>query len=190
MIYPDSMGNSAEQVHLHTLERIWIQGKLRMWGRWSYVGGGQPGNMFNQLLVTKKITKTAATEALRRMKKAGISKPELEAFFLDMVTGNQKSHLAHCTDAEALIIDRVICEVLAEHPALVSILRQRYRGKGRSLREVAGILERSHPEWSYITRRRRVDTWLNLAEAMLYTPMCEAFGKKEKYQLKSEPKSA
>ncbi len=35
-----------------------------------------------------------------------------------MINGKQKSWLAHCTDSEALIIDRVIGEVLAEHPGI------------------------------------------------------------------------
>ncbi|WP_218802151.1 DUF1133 family protein, partial [Klebsiella quasipneumoniae] len=42
---------------------IWIQGKLRMWGRWSYIGGGSGGNMFNQLLASGKVTKTAINDA-------------------------------------------------------------------------------------------------------------------------------
>jgi hypothetical protein len=56
-------------IRLKTLESIWIQGKLRMWGRWSYIGGGSGGNMFNQLLAAGKVTKTAINDALRRMKK-------------------------------------------------------------------------------------------------------------------------
>ncbi|ENU2370865.1 DUF1133 family protein, partial [Escherichia coli] len=113
-----------EHLRLKTLESVWIQGKLRMWGRWSYIGDGKTGNMFNQLLTSKKLTKTAINEALRRMKKAGLDKPELEAFLRDMINGNQKSWLAHCTDSEALIIDRVIGEVLAGYPGLLNVLSQ------------------------------------------------------------------
>ncbi len=69
MIYPTNTGKSGEHLRLTTLESVWIQGKLRMWGRWSYIGGGKTGNMFNQLLTSKKLTKTAINEALRRMKK-------------------------------------------------------------------------------------------------------------------------
>ncbi|WP_154052105.1 DUF1133 family protein, partial [Enterobacter hormaechei] len=50
MINPSEVGKSGEMVRLRTLESIWIQGKLRMWGRWSYIGGGSGGNMFNHLL--------------------------------------------------------------------------------------------------------------------------------------------
>lgn len=47
-----------------------------------------------------------------------------------MINGNQKSWLAHCTDSEALIIDRVIGEVLAGYPGLLNVLSQRYVGRG------------------------------------------------------------
>ncbi|EFB4730109.1 DUF1133 family protein [Escherichia coli] len=96
MINPSEIGKTGEMVRLRTLESIWVQGKLRMWGRWSYIGGGSGGNMFNQLLASGKITKTAIKEALRRMKKAGISKPELEAFFKEIQEGQNKSGLAFC----------------------------------------------------------------------------------------------
>ncbi|STV76498.1 Protein of uncharacterised function (DUF1133) [Klebsiella michiganensis] len=59
MINPSEVGKSGEMVRLRTLESIWIQGKLRMWGRWSYIGGGSGGNMFNQLLASGKITKNS-----------------------------------------------------------------------------------------------------------------------------------
>ncbi|MGX8115399.1 DUF1133 family protein, partial [Escherichia coli] len=56
MIYPTNTGKSGEHLRLTTLESVWIQGKLRMWGRWSYIGGGRSGNMFNQLLASQKMT--------------------------------------------------------------------------------------------------------------------------------------
>lgn len=91
MIYPTNTGKLGEHLRLSTLESVWIQGKLRMWGRWSYIGNGKPGNMFNQLLTSKKLTKTAINEALRRMKQVGLDKPELEAFLRDMINGKQKT---------------------------------------------------------------------------------------------------
>src|SRR5699024_6032408 len=126
MIYPTNTGKSGEHLRLTTLESVWIQGKLRMWGRWSYIGGGKTGNMFNQLLTSKKLTKTAINEALRRIRESGIDKPELEAFLREMIAGRQKSWLSHCTDAEALRIDGVISKALASYPGLIDILRQRY----------------------------------------------------------------
>lgn len=112
MINPSEVGKTGEMVRLRTLESIWVQGKLRMWGRWSYIGGGSGGNMFNQLLVSGKITKTAINEALRRMKKSGIGKTELEAFFREILEGKNKSGLAFCSDDEGLKIDGVIASVL------------------------------------------------------------------------------
>ncbi len=32
MIYPEITGKSGEHLRLNTLEAVWIQGKLRMWG--------------------------------------------------------------------------------------------------------------------------------------------------------------
>ncbi|ENE0485453.1 DUF1133 family protein, partial [Escherichia coli] len=91
------------------------------------------------------------------------------------INGKQKSWLVHCTDAEALCIDRVISEVLAEHPGLICILRQRYEGRGMSKRKMAELLNDAHPEWCFRTCCSRVDVWLNLAEYMLYLPMRDAF---------------
>ncbi|HAY0640405.1 DUF1133 family protein [Escherichia coli] len=175
MIYPTNTGKSGEHLRLTTLESVWIQGKLRMWGRWSYIGGGKTGNMFNQLLTSQKLTKTAINEVMRRMKKAGIEKPELEAFFREMIEGKQKSWLTHCSDAEALKIDSVIGEVLADHPGLLNVLSQRYVGRGMSKRRMAELLNEQYPEWALITCRRRVEQWLGIAEFILYSPMREAF---------------
>jgi hypothetical protein len=149
-----------------------------MWGRWSYIGGGKPGNMFNQLLTSKKLTKTAINEALRRMKKAGLDKPELEAFLREMINGKQKSWLAHCTDSEALKIDRVIGEALADHPGLLNVLNQRYMGRGMSKRMMAERLNEAHPEWCFSTCEKRIANWLAVAEYMLYLPMHESFAQK------------
>ncbi|HAF8817940.1 TPA: DUF1133 family protein [Salmonella enterica] len=175
MIYPTSTGKQGEHLRLSTLESVWIQGKLRMWGRWSYIGGGSSGNMFNQMLASKKITRTAINEALRRLKKSGISKPELEEFLGEMMNGKQKSHLAFCTDAEAMIIDRVIGEVLAGHPGLKALLYQHYEGRGMSMRKMAGWLNEQHPEWCFSTCEKRIAQWLKVAEYMLYLPMRDAF---------------
>lgn len=178
MIYPTNTGKSGEHLRLSTLESVWTQGKLRMWGRWSYIGSGKTGNMFNQLLTSKKLTKTAINEALRRMKKVGLDKPELEAFLRDMINGKQKSWLAHCTDSEALIIDRVIGEVMAAHPGLLNVLSQRYMGRGMSKRRMAELLNEQCPEWCFSTCEKRIANWLAVAEYMLYLPMHESFAQK------------
>ncbi|EKQ0891429.1 DUF1133 family protein [Salmonella enterica] len=176
MIYPTGTGKQGEHLRLNTLESVWIQGKLRMWGRWSYIGAGKSGNMFNQLLRSKKLTKTAINEALRRMRRSGLSKPELELFLREMLDGKQKSHLAFCTDTEAMKIDRVIGEVLAEHPALKALLHQHYEGRGMSMRKMAELLNEQHPEWGFRTCCSRIDQWLRVTEYILYKPMRDAFG--------------
>lgn len=176
MINSTATGKSGEMVRLCTLESIWIQGKLRMWGRWSFIGGGSGGNMFNQLLATKTLTKTAINEALRRMKKSGITKPELEAFLKDMLNGKHKSNMAFCSDEEALKIDGVIGSVLSKEGnyKLLRLLEERYQQR-KSKKAMARELHYKHPEWCLRTCETRIDVWLNLAESMLYTPMCDEF---------------
>lgn len=192
MINPSEVGKNGEMVRLRTLESIWVQGKLRMWGRWSYIGGGSGGNMFNQLLASGKITKTAINEALRRMKKAGISKPELEAFFREILEGKNKSGLAFCSDDEGLKIDGVIASVLMndDYRSLYGVIVDRHRLR-KSKRQMATELQQKHPEWTFITCRRRIDTWVSLAESMLYAPLCDTFDTNScKFYLKTEPVSA
>ncbi|MEK0168887.1 DUF1133 family protein [Pseudescherichia vulneris] len=189
MIHAAEVGKAGEHARLRTLESVWIQGKLRMWGRWSYIGGGSAGNMFNQLLTSKTVSKGAINEALRRMKKAGISKPELEAFLREMLAGKNKSSLAFCSDEEGLKIDGVISAVLTSqgHEGLLGVLAQRYRWQ-KSKRHMAEELQERHPDWGYMTCRRRIDMWLSLAESMLYAPMCNSFDtNSERFSLQSEP---
>ncbi|MDH1935327.1 DUF1133 family protein [Citrobacter freundii] len=177
MINPSEVGKAGEMVRLRTLESIWIQGKLRMWGRWSYIGGGSGGNMFNQLLASGKITKKAINEALRRMKKAGISKPELEAFFREILEGKNKSGLAFCTDEEAMVVNSVLSEILIRsgNKRLYDLIEDRYI-KRLSKKAMARDLNEKHPEWCLRTCESRIDVWLNFAESILYAPMCDAFG--------------
>lgn len=192
MINPSEIGITGEMVRLRTLESIWVQGKLRMWGRWSYIGGGSGGNMFNQLLASGKITKTAIKEALRRMKKAGISKPELEAFFKEIQEGQNKSGLAFCTDEEALTINAVLSDVLVQsgHKNLYALIEDRYI-KRLSKKAMARDLNKKHPEWCLRTCESRIDVWLNVAESMLYKPMCDAFGTNgDRFRLNSCAESA
>jgi hypothetical protein len=188
MLNPSEVGKAGEHARLRTLESIWIQGKLNMWGRWSYIGEGKAGNMFNQLLTSHHVTKTAIQEALRRMKKSGITKPELEAFFMEILNGKNKSSLAFCSDEEALVIDRIISTVLAgEYDGLLNVLVQRYRYRKskrswqKNSRETPGTDVHDLPSH---------DTWLSLAESMLYAPMCDAFDtNSSRFYLQSEPVS-
>ncbi|HFI1660764.1 TPA: DUF1133 family protein [Escherichia coli] len=192
MINPSEVGKSGEMARLRTLESVWIQGKLRMWGRWSFIGGGSGGNMFNQLLASGKITKTAINDALRRMKKSGLTKPELEAFFREILDGKNKTGIAFCSDDEGVCIDGVIAAVLVSngHNRLFDVLLDRYRYR-KSKRLMAEQLQKRHPEWCYMTCRRRIDSWLSLAEFMLYATMCDAFGtNSSRFKLQCEPGGA
>ena len=192
MINPSEVGKSGELVRLRTLESIWIQGKLRMWGRWSYIGGGSGGNMFNQLLASGKITKTAINDALRRMKKSGITKPELEAYLREILDSKNKTGLAFCSDEEGLIIDGVIAAVLMneEYRGLYGVIVDRHRLRKSKL-QMAKELNSKHPDWTLITCRRRIDTWVSLAESILYAPLCDALGTNgDRFKLHSEQESA
>lgn len=192
MINPSEVGKYGELVRLRTLESIWVQGKLRMWGRWSYIGGGSGGNMFNQLLASGKITKSAINDALRRMKKSGITKPELEAYLREILDSKNKTGTAFCSDEEGLMIDGVIAAVLMneEYRGLYGVIVDRHRLRKSKL-QMARELNSKHPDWTFITCRRRIDTWISLAESILYAPLCDAFGTNgDRFKLQSEQESA
>lgn len=192
MINPSEVGKSGEMVRLRTLESIWVQGRLRMWGRWSYIGGGYGGNMFNQLLASGKITKTAINDALRRMKKSGITKSELEAYLREILDSNNKSGMAFCSDEEGLKIDGVIAAVLMneEYRGLYNVIVDRHRLRKSKL-QMANELNAKHPDWTLITCRRRIDAWISLAESILYAPLCDTFGtNSDRFKLKDEHESA
>ncbi|MEG7493835.1 DUF1133 family protein [Enterobacter hormaechei] len=192
MINPSEVGKSGELVRLRTLESIWVQGKLRMWGRWSYIGGGSGGNMFNQLLASGKITKSAINDALRRIKKSGITKPALEAYLREILESRNKTGLAFCSDEEGLKIDGVIAAVLMneEYRGMYGVIVDRYRLRKSKL-QMAKELNSKHPDWTLITCRRRIYTWVSLAESILYAPLCDAFGtNSDRFKLQSEQESA
>jgi len=187
MIYPSTTGKTDESGRLLTLESVWIQGKLRMWGRWSHIGGGSGGDMFNMLLASKKVSKTAIQQVLQHLKSSGMNKDELRVYFEDMLSGKLKSNLAFCTDAEGLLMDAVIGEIIVRtgHQRLFRLLSDRYRDR-MSKKAMARELNIKHPEWCLRTCESRVDVWLQTAEAMLYAPMSEAFEKNpERFRLQS-----
>ncbi|EFT2697627.1 TPA: DUF1133 family protein [Escherichia coli] len=192
MINPIELGKAGETVRLHTLESVWIQGKLRMWGRWSGVERyGRSGNMFNQLLANTAITKSAVMEALKHLKNSGCSEQELETYLADILQSKQKSNLAFCTDEEAAKIDRVVGAVLIDYPGLHEAIQSRYLGRGKSKKEMARELAEKRPEWCLRTCESRVDVWLSLAESMLYAPMCDEFGtNSSRFRLQSCAESA
>ncbi|EEW0962516.1 DUF1133 family protein [Escherichia coli] len=91
-----------------------------------------------------------------------------------------------------ICIDGVIAAVLISngHNGLFDVLLDRYRYR-KSKRLMAQQLHERHPEWCYMTCRRRIDSWLSLAEFMLYAPMCDAFGtNSSRFKLQCEPEGA
>lgn len=176
MIYPTASGKMDPLIRLNPLESAMVQGRLKMWGRWSYIGGGRSGNIFNQLLSSPRIDSRSAKAILHQLREAGVEKGDLASFLHEMLEKRQSSPLAHCTDEEALIVDSVVGRVLAHQQALIELLHQRYDGRGKSKRTLAQTLHQRHPEWSFPTCRNRIDTWLVMAESQLYPPLCEAFG--------------
>ncbi|UMB78854.1 DUF1133 family protein [Dickeya fangzhongdai] len=188
MIYPSEKGKAGELVRLRTLESVWIQGKLRMWGRWSAVNmNPTSSDMFKALLGKYVITQDDLSKALKALRKKGCSSKELEAWVNDMLQQSRHSSLVFCTDDEGLLMDRVIAGAMMNNTGLLHILRKRYQEK-MSIREIAEEFHSVHPKLSFMTCRRRIDVWLGAAESMLYRPMSDAFNtNSERFYLKNEP---
>lgn len=181
MIYPTAVAKNDEACRLNTLDRLWVQGRLKMWGRWSYIAQHRGGNIFNQLLASEVMTKKALNRAIAEISAAGISKQELKVFLEEIVKGRLSSRLSFCSDDEALLIDKIVGQVFSSSPGLIEILHQRYDGHGKSKRRMAEELLAQHPELSLATCRRRIDCWLNVAEFALYGPFCEEFREMTRY---------
>ncbi len=178
MIYPENIGPAGDELHLRTLDSIWLQGKLKMWGRWARISSNSSvKGVFARLLAKDKISKTALNTAIKKLKGAGISKEELFQYFGNL--DNQKTHssLAHCTDSEALIIDAVIGVALFDTPGLIDVVKDRYV-KGLTKKEMAEDLLVAFPRLSLRTCQRRIDTWLTASEILLFPAMSEAFDKR------------
>ncbi len=178
MIYPTTCGKAdGNELHLNTLELIWLKGKLKMWGRWSRIAktGGAQG-VFSRLLAKQQITKSALKAAISQLRKSGLSKDELFEIFGDLNNPKAHSNLIYCTDDEGLLMDSVVGLVLQSTPRLIGILQQHYIFKKKRY-AMAEEMQEAHPELSISTCRRRIDVWINTAEYMLYRPMSDAFDK-------------
>lgn len=176
MIYPTATGKLDESGRLLTLESVWIQGKLRMWGRWSFIGNGRMGSMFTALLASQTISKSAIQQILSHLKESGMNDEELHQYFVDLMSEKQQTNLVFCTDSEGLMMDEVIATVLIQkdNVALFNIISDRYRHR-MSKKSMARKLNEKHPEWSLRTCESRISVYLQVAESMLYIPMCEKF---------------
>ncbi|MHA6306261.1 DUF1133 family protein [Hafnia paralvei] len=178
MFYPDSVAKAdGADLKLRTLEKVWIQGRLRMWGRWATFGkSSEASGILSRLIAEPTVSKAALKRAMTQLKKTGLNEAELLAFFEEMRSMQAVSNLTFCTDDEGLKMNRVIADVLSRDRGLLNILRDHYCYR-RKRYPMAENLHEKHPEISLITCRRRIDTWLNTAEYMLYKPMYEAFRK-------------
>ena len=177
MIYPDNIGPGGSEIRLRTLESVWVQGKLKMWGRWSsYSEIPEAVNMFKRLMSSGRIDRDDISKALSQLRKAGCSTEELEIWMNESLRESTKSSLVFCTDSEGIIMNRVIGSEMLRYPGLLNVLKERYLGRGKSKRTIAGEVNEIHKDWSFKTCQRRVDTWLAAAESILYLPLNDAFG--------------
>lgn len=177
MIYPTTTGKAdGKELRLRTMESVWIQGKLKMWGRWSvYSDMPEAVNMFKSMLKRNRITPEDLKTAISKLRKSGCTSQELEHWMFQLQQESALSSLVFCTDAEGALMDRVISETLRNYPGLLSVIKMRYQGRGKSKSEIARGLNEAWPDWSLKTCQRRIDTWLNAAEYSLYLPMNDAF---------------
>lgn len=179
--------NKHLEFKLKRLESIWLQGKLKMWGRWSAINQcPEAPDMFKKILKKYVITQNDLSNALKKLKRIGCSE-ELESWMENMMRESLRSSLIFCTDDEALAMDRVIASVLINDQPLRHIIERHYCDRV-SMRDLAVELNENHPEWSYSTCRRRIKTWLSVAEYMLYQPMNDALKLNSgRFYLNSEP---
>lgn len=176
MIYPETTGLvDARELRLRTLESIWIQGQLKIWGEWSYMKQGTSSGVMFQFCGKTKITKSAVKELLKTLKKNGCNKVDLIEYLND-VLAERRGNFASCTDKSGLTMDGVIAGVLHDNPGLLNILHQRYIYR-KSKRQIATDLHEKHPDWCFATCRNRVDVWLTTAEYSLYRPMNDALNR-------------
>ncbi|MBI6548226.1 DUF1133 family protein [Xenorhabdus lircayensis] len=181
MIYPVTCGKGEEHLRLRTLESVWIQGRLKMWGRWSvFSQSPQAAGIFSRLLADPVITKKSLQVALKKMQQAGISKQELLLFFEEMKEKQAISSLIFCTDTEGLKMNYVIGQVFKNYKGLLNIIKELYCYK-KSKYKIAVEMSERHPEISLRTCQNRVNAWLGVAEFMLYRPMCDEFERNYHY---------
>lgn len=175
MIYPETSGKSGEHLRLRTLESTWIRGRLTMWGCWSaFSKSPKAAGIFQRLLAEPKITKKALKDAMRRMKKEGLSEETLQLFLEEYKDKKTLSNMWFCSDIEGGKMDKVIGAVFAREQGLLNVLKQHYIYK-KSYYALALELHESKPSISLSTCRRRIKAWLSIAEFMLYRPMCDEF---------------
>lgn len=185
-----SRTSAGADFQLRTLESIWLQGKLKMWGRWSAIDTcPEAPDMFKKLLKKYVVTRNDLSNVLKKLQRMGCATESLTGWIKNMLEECRHSSLVFCTDDEALRMDRVIATVFINNQPLRRIIERHYRDR-RSMRDLAEELHEQNPEWSYSTCRRRTKTWLTVAEYMLYQPMNDAFElNSQRFLLKVEPET-
>lgn len=116
----------------------------------------------------------------------------LARYLREILDSKNKSGLEFCSDEEGLKVDGVIASVLMKdnYRSLYGVIVDRHRLHKSKLR-MANELNAKHPDWTLITCRRRIDTWVSLAESILYAPLCDAFGtNSDRFKLQKEQKNA
>lgn len=183
-----SPSNAGEEFQLRTLESVWLQGKLKMWGRWSAIDTcPEAPDMFKKLLKKYIITQNDLSNVLKKLQRMGCATENMTAWVMNMAEESRHSSLIFCTDEEALIMDRTIATVFKNDQPLRRLIEKHYRDR-QSQRDLADDLHEQNPEWSYSTCRRRIKKWLSVAEYMLYLPMNDAFKlNADRFHLKVEP---
>lgn len=182
-----SRENAGEEFQLRTLESVWLQGKLKMWGRWSAINEcPEAPDMFKKLLKKYVITQNDLSNVLKKLKRIGCTY-ELESWIKNMMQEHLHTSLVFCTDEEALLMDRTIATVFKNDKSLRRLIENHYRDR-KSQRDLAEELHEQNPDWSYTTCRRRIKTWLSVAEYMLYQPMNDVLKlNSQRFYLNSEP---
>lgn len=192
MIYPSTTGKAdGKDLRLRTMESVWLQGKLKMWGRWAtYSDMPEAVNMFKRMLSRGKVTHDDLVKAMQKLRKAGLSNIELEQWMFQMQEESVVSSLVFCSNEEGELMDKVIGTTLINTPGLLSIIKQRYLGRGKKQSEIARDLNEYHQELSFRTCERRVSAWLNAAEYALYLPLNDAFNlNSERFSLQTVVKT-
>jgi len=176
-----------DDLKLRTLEKFWLQGKLKMWGSWSAINDcPQAPDMFKKLLKRYVVTNNDLSNILKKLRRIGCS-AELESWLENTMRESLRSNLTFCTDEEGLLMDRTIAAVFRGDQPLRRLIEKHFRGR-QSLRDLAEELHENNPDWSYSTCRRRITKWMSVAEYMLYQPLSEAFELNAKrFYLNSEP---
>ncbi len=176
MFYPDCMAKpDGSDLKLRTLDRVWLQGRLRMWGRWALVRRNQgAAGILSKLICDPMISKAALQRVKREMTRSGITSEELQAIF-DCIKGDRAaSSLLFLSDDEGMMIDSVIARVLSA--GQLNVVKEHYCHR-KSCYQIAVERHEKDPSACLRTYQNRVNAWLAAAEFALFKPLRNALKK-------------